>query len=211
MERAVTGGLLATVRADVEAATHPNYRLYSAAQFWTRALGKALLSPNVRAVITFRIASYLARRRLLPLAMWLRGRAVSRSGADIHPLATIGPGLFLPHSSGVVIGPDVVIGARARVHQGVTLGDPVHLGAGEWAAPRVGDDVTIGANAVLLGAVQVGDGAVIGANAVVTSDVAAGTIVAGVPARVLRAASSPNPSRFGRKTGETGEEAGLAE
>ena len=191
MERdTVTNPLLATVRADVEAATHANYRLYSNAKFWTRALGKALLSPNVRAVITFRLAHHLAKRGLLPVAMWLRGRAVSKSGADIHPLATVGPGLFLPHSSGVVIGPDVVIGARVRVHQGVTLGDPVHVGAGQWAAARVGDDVTIGANAVILGAVTIGDGAVVGANSVVTSDVAPGTGVAGVPARVLREKAS---------------------
>src|SRR5438270_13585722 len=98
------------IRADIEATTHANFRLHSNARFWTRALAKALLSPNVRAVITFRLAHHLAKHKLLPLAMWLRGRAVSRSGADIHPLATIGPGLFLPHSSGVVIGPDVVVG-----------------------------------------------------------------------------------------------------
>ena len=175
--------LLATIRADVEATTHPNYRLYSSGRFWTRALGKALLSPNVRAVITFRLANALARRGLTPIAMWLRGRAVSRSGADIHPLATIGPALYLPHSSGVVIGPDVVIGARARIYQGVTLGEPVHLGAGEWAAPHLGDDVVIGAHAVVLGAVKIGDGAVVGANSVVTADVAAGAIVAGAPAK----------------------------
>ncbi|MDT4917973.1 MAG: serine O-acetyltransferase, partial [Pseudonocardiales bacterium] len=124
MERAVSQPLLAIIRADVEATTHPNYRLYSAGRFWTRALGKALLSPNVRAVITFRIAHHLAQRGLGPIAMWLRGRTVSRAGADIHPMATIGPGLFLVHSSGVVVGPDVVIGARVRLYQGVTLGEP---------------------------------------------------------------------------------------
>jgi serine O-acetyltransferase len=182
--------LLAVVRADIEATTHANYRLYSNAQFWTRALGKALLSPNVRAVITFRIAHFLAQRRLVPLAMWLRGRAVSKSGADIHPLATIGPGLFLPHSAGIVIGPDVVVGARVRLYQGVTLGEPVHQGAGVWAAPHVGDDVVIGAHAVVLGAVTIGDGAVVGANSVVTADVAPGTVVAGVPARPVRDGAS---------------------
>ncbi len=182
----MTPTLLATVRADIEASTHANFRLYSNAQFWTRALGKALLSPSVRAVIAFRLAHQLAGRGLLPVAMWLRGRAVSKAGADIHPRAQIGPGLFLPHSTGVVIGPDVVIGSRARVHQGVTLGEPVHLGAGEWAAPRIGDDVVIGAHAVVLGAVTIGDGAVVGANSVVTADVAPGTVVAGVPARVVR-------------------------
>ena len=189
MERDVSSSLLATIRTDVEATTHANYRLYSNGRFWTRALGKALLSPNVRAVITFRLAHYLAERGLVPLAMWLRGRAVSRSGADIHPMATIGPGLYLPHSTGVVIGPDVVIGARVRIYQGVTLGEPVHLGEGEWTAPQIGDDVVIGAHAVVLGAVQIGAGAVVGANSVVTTDVPAGAVVAGIPAKAVRAKS----------------------
>ncbi|HKC27620.1 MAG TPA: serine O-acetyltransferase [Jatrophihabitans sp.] len=186
----MTSALPAVIRADIEATTHANFRIYSNAQFWTRALAKALLAPNVRAVITFRLAHFFATKRLLPVAMWLRGRAVSKSGADIHPLATIGPGLFLPHSSGVVIGPDVVIGARARIYQGVTLGEPVHVGGGRWTAPRVGDDVVIGAHAVVLGAVTIGDGATIGANSVVTADVAPRTVVAGVPARVVRETSA---------------------
>jgi serine O-acetyltransferase len=177
---------MALLRADVEAATHPNFRLYSDRVFWTRALAKLIASPGIRAVITFRIAHVLAGRGLAPVAMLLRARALRRSGAEIHPRATIGPGLFLVHTSGVVIGPDVVIGARARIHQGVTLGEPVHVGDGIWAAPSVGDDVTIGAHAVLIGAVKVGDRAVIGANAVVTADVDPGTVVAGVPARLVR-------------------------
>ena len=179
------GSLLALIRSDVEAATHPNFKLYSNRVFWTRALGKLLASPGIRAVITFRIAHALAGRGLGPLAMLLRARALRRSGAEIHPRARIGPGLFLVHSSGVVIGPDVVIGARCRIHQGVTLGEPIHTGDGVWAAPTVGDDVVLGAHAVLLGKVSVGDRAMVGANAVVTTDVAPDTRVAGVPARPI--------------------------
>lgn len=171
------------LRADVEATTHANFRLYSTGRFWLRALGKVALAPNVRAVLTFRLAHALAGRGLLPVALWLRARALRRSGADLHPRATIGPGLFLVHSAGVVIGPDAVVGARARIHQGVTIGDPVHVGGGRWVSPRLGDDVTVGAGAVLLGEITVGDGATIGANAVVTKDVPAGTTVVGIPAR----------------------------
>lgn len=174
--------LVALVRADIEASVHPNYRRYSDARFWTRALAKVLLQPNLRAVVTFRLAHALATRGQLPLAIALRARALRRSGAEIHPLARIGPGLHLVHSSGVVIGPNTVIGARARLHQGVTIGEPDHDGAGTWSGAQVGDDVVIGAHAVLLGDVVVGDGARIGANSVVTHDVAAGSTVAGVPA-----------------------------
>jgi serine acetyltransferase len=67
----------------------------------------------------------------------------------------------------------------------VTLGQPIHVADGVWAASTVGDDVNIGAHAVLIGAVNVGDRAVIGANSVVTKDVAADTTVAGVPARPI--------------------------
>lgn len=177
--------LLDLVRADIEATTHANFRLYGGAQFWLRAIAKLVVGPNVRAVVTYRIGHELARRGLLPLALWLRARALRRSGAEIHPRATIGPGLLLVHSAGVVIGPDVVIGARARIHQGVTLGEPIHAGNGVWAGPAVGDDVVLGAHAVLLGAVCIGDRAVVGANAVVTSDVPPDTTVAGVPARPI--------------------------
>jgi serine O-acetyltransferase len=177
-------GLLEVIRSDIEATTHPNYRLYSDGKFWRRALGKLLINPNVRAVVTFRISHAIAQRGLLPVAMVLRARALRRSGAEIHPLATIGPGLHLVHSSGVVIGTYAVIGKNCRMHHGVTVGPPRHADSGDNMT-HVGDDVTIGTHAVIMGGVNVGEGAVIGANAVVTRDVNPFEIVAGIPAVVV--------------------------
>jgi serine O-acetyltransferase len=176
--------LVALMQRDIAATTDET--LVPADRFWWHAFGKLAVNPRVRAVVTFRISHYLAERGMLPLALFLRSRALRRSGAEIHPRATIGPGFCLVHSSGVVIGGGVVIGSNCRIHQGATLGEPGRGRTGEWGEPVVGDDVTIGAHAVILGPRKIGDRAVIAANAVVTSDVPSDAVVGGVPARVLR-------------------------
>lgn len=142
-----------------------------------RTVARAVVFPQVRAVAYYRAGHALARWGMLPVAYMLRARALSRTGAEINPLAVIGPGLNLVHPAGVVIGPEVCIGARAWVFQGVTIGASHRPGQ-----PSIGDDVVIGAGAKLLGGITVGDGARIGANAVVVKDVPAGASARGVPA-----------------------------
>jgi len=172
------------LRADIESTTHANFRLYSPQRFWARALVKAIVSPNVRAVVMYRIANALARRRVMWLALLIRARSMRTTGAEINPLATIGPGLYLAHAVGVGVGAYVTIGSNCRLHLGSVIGPQ----SGSGAQPQyttIGDDVYIGTHAVVVGGVTIGDGAVIGANALVLRDVAPYTVVSASPARVV--------------------------
>jgi serine O-acetyltransferase len=173
------------IRSDVEATTHPNFRLYGNSYFWFRAIAKLVLSANVRAVITYRIAHALALKGHLGIALLLRGRALRKSGAELNPQAKIGPGLYVVHSPGVVIGAFVEMGERCVVFHGATIGPQRGRTSGGWDYTKLGNNVTVGTHAVIMGGVTVGDGAMIGANAVVTKDVGPYEIVAGVPAVVV--------------------------
>ncbi|KMK65656.1 serine acetyltransferase [Puniceibacterium sp. IMCC21224] len=102
---------------------------------------------------------------------------------EIHLQTQIGGGLRLTHPQGIVIHPDAVIGVNCMIFHQVTLAGSVVLGG----------HVDIGTGAKLIGPLQVGDDARIGANAVVTRDVAAGTTVAGNPARVLSTRTKTEP------------------
>ena len=96
-------------------------------------------------------------------------------GVEIPPATVIGPGLHLNHGQGLVINNSSVIGAHCLLRHGITIGN---IGKGDiTSCPTIGDNVEIGAGAVIVGDITVGDGAVIGANAVVAKDVAPGEIV----------------------------------
>jgi len=118
----------------------------------------------------------LIGRALSALTRWL-------TGVDIHPAATLGPGLFIDHATGVVIGETSDIGANVTIYQGVTLGG-TSLERGK-RHPSVGDRVTIGAGAKVLGPVTIGHDSRIGANAVVVRPVPANTVVVGVPGQIV--------------------------
>lgn len=123
-----------------------------------------------------------AVRSVWPLAAFVKQLNQFLTGADIAPEAEIGGGLILYHPNGVVIGAGAVLGRRCVLQQGVTIGG---LG-GPRSAGRirtvVGDDVTLGAGARVIGAVEVGDRSVVGANAVVTRSVPPDSVATGVPA-----------------------------
>ncbi len=106
---------------------------------------------------------------------------------EIHPAAVLGPGCQIPHSVGLVIGPEARVGRACFIGQGVTLGyrypGPREPRPGD-GNPVLGDYVVIGAGATLLGPIHIGDGAVVGANSVVTHDVPAHYMATGVPAEI---------------------------
>ncbi|WP_025738984.1 serine O-acetyltransferase [Salinivibrio socompensis] len=117
------------------------------------------------------------RRRLAQ--HWQR-RILYKYGCDIEPGVKIHPSCVFPHPIGITLGKNVVIGENVKIHQNVTIGSSPFK-SGKDSMPKVKNNVTIFAGAVIAGDLIVGQGAVIGANAVVSKDVPIETTV--VPAR----------------------------
>jgi serine O-acetyltransferase len=149
-----------------------------------------LCYPGVLAMIHYRLAHRLYELGLPLLARIISELAHAATGIDIHPGATIGPGFFIDHGTGVVIGETAIIGQRVRLYQAVTLGAkrfPLDadgkLQKGLARHPIVEDDVVIYAGATILGRITVGKGAVIGGNVWLTHDVPAGGRIAQAASR----------------------------
>lgn len=103
------------------------------------------------------------------------------TGVEIHPGAQIGRRFFIDHGMGVVIGETAEIGDDVMLYQGVTLGG-TSLAAVK-RHPTIGDGVTVGAGAKVLGDIQIGAGSAVGANAVVVKDVPDESVVTGIPGK----------------------------
>jgi serine O-acetyltransferase len=170
---------LSEVRADVAAARSRDPAAQGVSSF-------EILSSwaGVQALLAHRAAHALlgARVPLLPRAIAYATRVVT--GVEIHPAAEIGNEFFIDHGAGVVIGETARIGRRVTLYQGVTLGG-TGLQRGK-RHPTLGDNVTVGSGAKLLGPIEVGDGAKVGANTVVVEDVPPGATVVGNPGHQVR-------------------------
>lgn len=143
-----------------------------------------LCYPGVLAVIHHRLAHELYRLGVPLVARIVAEIAHGETGIDIHPGATIGPGFFIDHGTGVVIGETAVIGANVRLYQAVTLGaksfpsaEDGSLHKGLPRHPIVEDDVVVYAGATILGRVTIGRGSVIGGNVWLTHGVPPGSHV----------------------------------
>jgi serine O-acetyltransferase len=140
--------------------------------------------PGVQALLAYRLAHVLHRAGVPMLPRLLATLSRSITGIEIHPAAEIGPGLFIDHGMGVVIGETAELGADVTIYQGVTLGG-TGFATGK-RHPTVQDSVTIGSGAKLLGPIVVGHGAKIGANTVVIHDVPPNSTVVGIPGHPVR-------------------------
>ena len=144
----------------------------------------------LRAMALFRMASWFKRHGLPFLPGFLQRAIYQRYGLEIPSGADIGGGLYIAHPVGTVLMP-ARIGRNCSVVASVVIGM-----RHEWAFPEIGDNVYIGAGARILGGIRVGNDVSVGANAVVIHDVPDGATVVGIPARVIRV--------YGQRVGENG-------
>jgi len=151
--------------------------------------------PCITAIATYRIAHELYIRRVPLIPRIMSECAHAKTGIDIHPGATIGSHFFIDHGTGVVIGETTVIGDNVKIYQGTTLGalsfrrdERGRIIRGGKRHPTIEDDVTIYAEATILGDVTIGKGAIIGGNTWIKESVPPGVTV-----------SSPNPDLVYRK------------
>ena len=150
--------------------------------------------PYITAIAIHRIAHELYRLGV-PLIPRIMGEcAHARTGIDIHPGAHIGKNFFIDHGTGVVIGETCVIGNNVKIYQGTTLGalsfkrdEQGNIIKGGKRHPTIEDDVTIYAEATILGDITIGKGSVVGGNVWIKESVPAGVVVtSGTPDLVYR-------------------------
>ena len=175
--------MLAAIRRDIRAATERDPARPT-------VLEVIFCYPGVHAVWGHRISHWLWQRGARLAARAFAELTRILTGVEIHPGAVLGAGLFIDHATGVVIGETAEVGEDVTIFHGVTLGGTgVETGKRH---PTVGDRVTIGAGAKVLGPIKLGDDSRIGANAVVVKEVPSSAVVVGVPGQII---SRPGPSR----------------
>jgi serine O-acetyltransferase len=155
------------------------------------ALEVAFCYPGVHAIWIHRPAHWLWRHGWFVTARFLSHLGRFLTGIEIHPNATLGPGLFIDHGMGVVIGETAEVGENVTLLHGVTLGGTSLKK--EKRHPTLGDNVVVGAGAGVFGAFTIGSGSRIGAGSVVVREVPPNSVVVGVPGRVT--------SRHGQRVG----------
>jgi len=170
-------GPFRTLRRDIAAAIERDPAARS-------TLEVLLLYPGLHAIWGHRLSHWLWTHKLKLFGRWVSQFTRNITGIEIHPGASIGPGLFIDHGMGVVIGETAETGEDVTLYHGVTLGG-TSLTKGK-RHPTLGDRVVVGAGAKVLGNITIGEDTRIGANAVVVKSMPANSVVIGVPGQVVK-------------------------
>ena len=178
--------LLKSIHRDIRAALDRDPAAHS-------GLAVVLSYPGFHARQMHRLAHWCCTRGvpILPGAIAFFNRLIT--GIEIHPAATIGEGLFIDHGMGVVIGETSVIGDDCHLAQGVTLGGTSTRR--EKRHPTLGNNVLVGAGAIVMGAVEIGDHVRIGAGSVVLTNVPPFATVVGNPGKIVAYYEPGNDTR----------------
>jgi serine O-acetyltransferase len=142
-----------------------------------------ILYPGLHAVWAHHLSHWLWLHHMRFLARFVSQVARLFTGIEIHPGAEIGRRLFIDHGMGTVIGETAIVGDDVTLYQGVTLG-----GTGKEKGkrhPTVGNNVSIGSGAKLLGNIMIGDNCRVGAGSVVLRSVPANSTIVGVPGHIV--------------------------
>ena len=140
-----------------------------------------LLYQGFHVLVYHRIGHFLYNHKFYFLARMISQLGRFLTGIEIHPGAKIGRRLFIDHGMGIVIGETATIGNDCTIYHGVTLGG---TGKDKYKRhPDLGNNVMVGCGAKILGPIKIGDNVKIGANAVVTKAVESDTTVIGIPAK----------------------------
>ena len=140
----------------------------------------------------FRLVNRLARRKHsllwwlgVPLMVIYRVIVEYILCVELRAATQVGSGMKIEHGYSLVINDRTIIGTNFHVRHCVTIGCVKMPDGSQGPSPVIGDNVEVGANAIILGGIKIGNNASIGAGSVVTKDVPPGTIVVGNPARII--------------------------
>jgi len=180
--------LLATTFAEYRYLVRSDlYRLNRDVSF-ANLLKQLVLGEAFTYIFWYRTCRYARQNRLtrllvFPFALWLMRHHGFRLGINIPYQTDIGPGFYISHFTGVFVNSRCTIGKNCNLSQGVTLG--LANRGPRKGVPTLGDNVYLGPGAKVVGAVHIGDNVAVGANAVVTRDLPANAVAVGIPARVI--------------------------
>lgn len=152
---------------------------------------KVLFTQGIWATIVYRAGAWCHERKVrvfwarivLPFLTVAQKIVEMATGISIPFAARIGKGLYIGHFGGIILGHEAVLGEYCNLSQGVTIGQAGR--GGKQLTPVIGDRVYIGPGAKLFGGIKVGNDVAIGANAVVTKDLPDNAVAVGIPARIV--------------------------